>query len=308
MKEKFIDRKDQQANKIFERRTLSSDYRTIIPLLSPGMEILDVGCGTGTLTNEVASYIGDGTITGLDNTQSFIDSGNERYGSTQNLNLVCSNIFDYQPPHPFDLIITARTMQWLSDIPRALGLFKSWLKPGGQISILDYNHTAIEWKPAPPESMLTFYRTFLKWRADAGMNNRVADEIGALLQEAGFHSVQVINADQTYKKGEANFDTNLAIWNKVAQSRQMVTEGYISDELRLQAIAEYSQWIETEATSMTLKMNDVRAKVLSPFIRFAPTDTPRAGRKSTAQGYDDQCRQPQPSFYFNGGEGYPHCL
>lgn len=261
MKEKFIDRKDQQANKIFERRTLSSDYRTIIPLLSPGMEILDVGCGTGTLTNEVASYIGDGTITGLDNTQSFIDSGNEHYGSTQNLNLVCNNIFDYQPPHPFDLIITARTMQWLSDIPRALGLFKSWLKPGGQISILDYNHTAIEWNPAPPESMLKFYHTFLKWRADAGMNNRVADEVAALLQEAGFHSVQVINADQTYKKGEANFDTNLAIWNKVAQSRQMVTEGYISDELRLQAIAEYSQWIETEATSMTLKMNDVRAKV-----------------------------------------------
>jgi hypothetical protein len=109
--------------------------------------------------------------------------------------------------------------------------------------------------------MLTFYHTFLKWRADAGMNNRVADEVAALLQEAGFHSVQVINADQTYKKGEANFDTNLAIWNKVAQSRQMVTEGYISDELRLQAIAEYSQWIETEATTMTLKMNDVRAKV-----------------------------------------------
>jgi len=225
------------------------------------MEILDGGCGTGTLTNEVATYIGDGTIIGLDNTQSFIDSGNELYGNTKNLSLVCSNIFDYQPPHPFDLIITARTMQWLSDVPRALGLFKSWLKPGGQISILDYNHTAIEWTPAPPESMHTFYHTFLQWRADAGMNNRVADEVATLLQEAGFHSVQVINADQTYKKGEANFDTNLAIWNKVAQSRQMVTEGYISDELRLQAIAEYSQWIETEAKSMTLKMNDVRAKV-----------------------------------------------
>ena len=261
MKEKFIDRKDQQADKIFERRTLSSDYRTIMPLLSSGMEILDVGCGTGTLTNEVASYIGDGTIIGLDNTQSFIDSGNELYRNTKNLNLVCSNIFNYQPPHPFDLIITARTMQWLSDIPRALGLFKSWLKPGGQISILDYNHTTIEWNPAPPESMLTFYHTFLQWRADAGMNNRVADEVAALLQEAGFHSVQVIHADQTYKKGEANFDTNLAIWNKVAQSRQMVTEGYISDELRLQAIEEYTRWIETEATSMTLKMNDVRAKI-----------------------------------------------
>jgi len=261
MKEKFIDRKDQQANKIFERRTLSSDYRTLLPLLSSGMKILDVGCGTGTLTNEVAAHIGDGTIIGLDNTAAFIDSGNELYGSTKNLSLVCSNIFDYQPPHQFDLIITARTMQWLSDIPKALDLFKSWLKPAGQISILDYNHTTIEWNPTPPESMLEFYSTFLKWREDAGMNNRVANEVDVLLQEAGFNAIQVINADQVYKRGEDNFEVSLAIWNKVAQSRQMVTEGYITDELRLQAIEEYTRWIETEATSMILRMNDVRAYV-----------------------------------------------
>ena len=261
MKEKFIDRKDQQANKIFERRTLASDYRTLRPLLKPGLSVLDVGCGTGTLTNEVASHIGDGTIIGLDNTASFIDIGKEHYAETENLDLVCVNIFNYQPPHQFDLIITARTMQWLTDIPKALKLFKSWLKPGGQISILDYNHMAIVWDPAPPETMQEFYRTFLRWRADAGMNNQVADEVATLLQQQGFESIETINADQVYHKGEADFETNLGIWIKVAQSKQMVTEGYITDELRLQAIADYTHWIETEARSMTLKMNDIRAYV-----------------------------------------------
>ncbi|OOG17812.1 methyltransferase [Sphingobacterium sp. CZ-UAM] len=260
MKEKFIDRKDQQANKIFERRTLANDYRTILPLLKPGLAILDVGCGTGTLTNEVASLIADGTVTGLDNTQSFIDIGNQQYGDSANLSLVCDNIFSYEPPHQFDLIMTARTVQWLSDIPTALQRFKSWLKPGGQLSILDYNHTAIEWNPAPPASMLEFYHTFLKWRADAGMNNRVADEIATLLQQQGFTGIETINADQTYTKGDDHFQTNLGIWIKVAQSQQMVIEGYITDELRLKAIADYSNWIETEALSMTLKMNDVRGK------------------------------------------------
>ena len=260
MKEKFIDRKDQQANKIFERRTLANDYRTILPLLKPGLAILDVGCGTGTLTNEAASLIADGAVIGLDNTQSFIDIGNQQYGDSANLSLVCDNIFSYEPPHQFDLIMTARTVQWLSDIPAALQRFKSWLKPGGQLSILDYNHTAIEWNPAPPSSMLEFYHTFLKWRADAGMNNRVADEIATLLQQQGFTAIETINADLTYTKDDDHFQTNLGIWIKVAQSQQMVIEGYITDELRLKAIEDYSNWIETEALSMTLKMNDVRGK------------------------------------------------
>lgn len=261
MKEKLIDRKDQQANKIFERRTLGNDYRTILPLLKPGLNILDVGCGTGTLTNEAASLIKEGTAIGLDNTQSFIDSGSQRYADTANLSLVCENIFSYEPPHQFDLIMTARTVQWLSDIPEALKRFRSWLKPGGQLSILDYNHTAIEWNPALPSSMLEFYQTFLKWRADAGMNNRVADEISAMLEQQGFTGIETINADQTYTRGEDHFQTNLGIWIKVAQSRQMVIEGYLTDELRLKAIEEYNNWIETEALSMTLKMNDVRGKV-----------------------------------------------
>ncbi|WP_398455753.1 trans-aconitate 2-methyltransferase [Sphingobacterium thalpophilum] len=261
MKEKFIDRKDQQANKIFEKRTLVRDYRTILPLLKPRLTVLDVGCGTGTLSNEVASRIAPGPVIGLDNTEAFIADGSRQYGGTNNLTLICDDIFNYQPPHQFDLIMTARTMQWLRDIPKALRQFKSWLKPHGQLSILDYNHTEIEWDPEPPASMLEFYQTFLRWREDAGMNNRVADEIAPLLYQQGFTAVEIINADQTYTRGEEHFETNLGIWTKVAQSKQMVTEGYISDELRLKAIDEYAAWIQTDAISMTLKMNDVQSKL-----------------------------------------------
>ena len=35
------------------------------------------------------------------------------------------------------------------------------LKKGGKISINDYNHTKVEWSPAPPKSMLDFYEAFL---------------------------------------------------------------------------------------------------------------------------------------------------
>ena len=48
--------------------------------------------------------------------------------------------------------------------------------------------------------MQAFYNTFLKWRQDAGMNNRIAEDLPNLLEEAGFHSVEKINSDEFYNE------------------------------------------------------------------------------------------------------------
>ena len=132
------------------------------------------------------------------------------------------------------------------------------LKPGGTISILDYNHEALEWMPEPPASMQTFYNTFLKWRKDAGMNNRIGDDLPDLLKEVGFHSVQRINSDEFYNAEREDFKSRVGIWSKVAASTQMVEEGYLDDSLRLKAIEEYNSWVENECISMTMKLNEVR--------------------------------------------------
>ena len=138
---------------------------------------------------------------------------------------------------------------------------KSLLKPNGLISILDYYHTNLIWNPSPPESMQAFYNTFLKWRADAGMNNQIAVDLPQLLKEVGFHSIEKINSDEIYTKGNSNFKSKLGIWSKVAGSTQIVEEHYLDNALRLQAIEEYNHWIESSALSMTMKLNEVRGKV-----------------------------------------------
>ena len=40
----------------------------------------------------------------------------------------------------------------------------------------------------------------------------------------------------------------------------MVKEGYLNEELRLQAISDYNLWVEKEAVSMTMKLNEVRGE------------------------------------------------
>ncbi|CAM3882147.1 Putative methyltransferase [Flavobacterium branchiophilum] len=257
---KHIER-DEEATKIFDNRSLAVDYRTLIPILKEGMLILDIGCGTGSISKDIANKIGDnGKIIGIDNTEKFIISGKNSYNNVKNIELIHCDLFDYETNEKFDLIISARTLQWLSNPKLALTKMKSLLKPDGIISILDYNHNKLVWNPEPPNSMKEFYKTFLKWRSDAGMNNGIADALPTLMKEIGLEEIEKINSDEHYEKHREDFKSKVGIWSKVAGSKQMVEEGYLDDNLRLKAIEEYDKWIENEAISMTMKLNEVRGK------------------------------------------------
>ncbi len=262
MKENKHIQRDEEATKIFDNRSLANDYKNLAPILKPGMKVLDVGCGTGAISKDIGAIVGvNGKVTGIDNTESFILSGRESYKDIKNLELIHVDLFDFNPEEKFDLIISARVLQWLSNPKEALLKMKSLLKPNGQISILDYDHTNLDWNPSPPESMQAFYDTFLKWRHDAGMNNRIAEDLPKLLEEAGFHAIEKINSDELYNDERADYKSKIGIWSKVAGSLQMVEEGYLDNELRLKAIEEYNHWIATEAISMTMKLNEVRGKI-----------------------------------------------
>ncbi len=258
---KHIEREGQDATKIFDNRSLRVDYRTLEPILKKGILVLDVGCGTGSISRDVANIIGNsGKVIGIDNTEKFIKSGKETYKLIKNLELIHSDLFDFETNQKFDLIISARTLQWLSNPTDALLKMKSLLKPNGIISILDYNHNKIEWNPEIPTSMKEFYNTFLKWRSDAGMNNAIADELPMLFKEIGMVDIEIINSDEHYERYREDFNSKVGIWSKVAGSTQMVEEGYIDDNLRLKAIEEYDKWVENNAVSMTMKLNEVRGK------------------------------------------------
>jgi ubiquinone/menaquinone biosynthesis C-methylase UbiE len=252
-------KRDESANKIFDNRSLEKDYRTLVPILKPGMNVLDVGCGTGAISKGIADRVGPtGQVTGIDNTEAFIISGKETNKAVANLELIHADLFNFETGEKFDLIVSARTLQWLSTPQEALVKMKSMLKPGGIVSILDYNHEAIEWQPLPPESMQRFYATFLRWRADAGMNNHIAEDLPGYFEEAGLGSIEVLNSDEVYTKGNENFLPKIGVWAKVAGSTQMVEEGYLDDNDRLRAIEEYNKWIESDAVSMVMKLKEVR--------------------------------------------------
>jgi ubiquinone/menaquinone biosynthesis C-methylase UbiE len=264
MKEnKHIEREEKGATEMYDNRSLENDYRTLKPILKKGMIILDVGCGTGAISKDIAKIVGEkGKVIGIDNTKKFIESGKKNYSEIKNLDLIHSDLFDFQSEEKFDLIISARVLQWLTTPKEALLKMKELLKPNGQISILDYNHEALDWKPSPPKSMQDYYKIFLEWRKNAGMNNKIAEDLSDMMNEVGLSSIEVLNSNEHYERENENFEYNVGIWSKVASGlNQIVEEGYIENEYRLQVIEEYNEWVEKEAISMTMKLNEVRGKM-----------------------------------------------
>lgn len=257
--QKEVKREGKGTAKLFDERSLAADYATLPPLLKQGWRVLDVGCGTGAISKGIALKVGStGHVTGIDNTAYFIESGKETYASVTNLELIHTDLFAYEPAENFDLITAARTLQWLSNPQEAVVKLRSMLKPGGILSILDYNHEALEWKPEPPASMRKFYATFLRWRGDAGMNNHIAEDLPAYFEEAGLANIEVLEANEVYTKDQPNFEHKIGIWSSVAQMTQMVDEGYISNDDRLLAIEEYNNWIQSDAQQMTMKLKEAR--------------------------------------------------
>lgn len=240
---------------VLDTRTIENANANLLFVLQPGLSVLDVGCGSGTITKGIARYAGK--VTGIDRSEELISLANVNPG---NVTFLVGDILDYTPAEKFDIITTARTLQWIANPKEVIKKMVSLLKPGGLLCVLDYNHEAIQWDPAPPQSMLDFYAAFLKWRADAGMDNAIADHVVDLVHVQAL-KINVTQQDEYAERGMEGFDTHISLWKKVAETRgnQLVADGYITEAARLQAIEEYGMWAKEEAKSMRLYLKATHA-------------------------------------------------
>lgn len=240
---------------VLEARTVENANANLLDVLKPGLSVLDVGCGSGAITRGIAKYAG--RVVGIDRSEELIQLANE-HNTADNLSFIVGDIMTYAPAERFDIITTARTLQWMAGPEGVIRQLITLLKPGGLLCVLDYNHEAISWEPAPPASMRHFYDAFLKWRADAGMDNAIGDHVGELMANCGGVDIVVQDRHEWVAGGQEGMD----IWKKVAETRgkQMVSDDYITEAERLQAIADYAQWMKESAVSMRLYLKAIHAR------------------------------------------------
>ena len=100
-----------------------------LELLSPqmGERILDLGCGTGQLTQEIAKR---GAIAiGIDKAPTMISHAQKNY---PNLQFEVADATNFHVEEPFDAVFSNATLHWIKEPERAIACIWQALKAGGR--------------------------------------------------------------------------------------------------------------------------------------------------------------------------------
>ena len=108
--------------------------------IRPGERVLDVGCGCGETTLELARRVGaPGFVTGIDISELLIDTARQRADSS-NLSNVRFEAADAQtfplPPQSFDLVFSRFGIMFFDDPEAAFSNLRKALRPGGRLSFV----------------------------------------------------------------------------------------------------------------------------------------------------------------------------
>jgi SAM-dependent methyltransferase len=147
-----------------------------LPPLPADAKILDVGCGSGTQTRDLATLTG-GIITAVDNHQPFLDTlmkRAEETGTKDRIKTVCASM-DALPfeKGQFDLIWSEGAI-FIIGFENGLKTWKPFLKKGGYIVVSD----SAWFEPNPPPELM-------QWWEKEGYMPGTEEQLKAQIRNAG---------------------------------------------------------------------------------------------------------------------------
>ncbi|MEV6103930.1 methyltransferase domain-containing protein [Streptomyces sp. NPDC051940] len=144
-------------------RTAENSAAYLLGELRPGLRVLDVGCGPGTITADLAERVAPGRVTAVDTAPGVLEDARaeaERRGATT-VDFAVADVerLDF-PDDSFDVVHAHQVLQHVGDPVRALAEMRRVCRPGGVVAARDSDYAAMTWYPAAPEldDWLALYR------------------------------------------------------------------------------------------------------------------------------------------------------
>jgi SAM-dependent methyltransferase len=135
-------------------RTAENSAAYLLPALQPGQSLLDVGCGPGNLTLDLAARVAPGRVVGVDRSEAVLELARAEAAATEGAPDVTFAVGDaYALPFEdgtFDVVHAHQLLQHLGDPVAALRELRRVARPGGVVAVRDADYAGMTWYPASP--------------------------------------------------------------------------------------------------------------------------------------------------------------
>ena len=136
------------------RRTAKDSAAYLIPHIKRTDHILDVGCGPGTITADLAALAPQGRVIGIDAVESVVQQATE-HAASRTLNNVTFRKVDANvllfDDDTFDIVHCHQVLQHVKNPVEILKEMRRVAKPGGLVAAREADYITFAWYPEPPE-------------------------------------------------------------------------------------------------------------------------------------------------------------
>ncbi|MFF0902917.1 UNVERIFIED_CONTAM: methyltransferase domain-containing protein [Kocuria sp. CPCC 205316] len=187
------------------QRTAENSAAYLLPLLRPDMVVLDVGCGPGSITLDLAGHVPQGRVVGVDvGEEALVLARGEaaRRGDTRTEFLLADIVRLPFPDGVFDVVHAHQVLQHVADPVAALREMARVCRPEGWIACRDADYEAMTWYPGSP-GMARWWEVY---RAMARLNGGEPDagrRLKSWCLQAGLTEVQAGASTWCYTTAES---------------------------------------------------------------------------------------------------------
>jgi ubiquinone/menaquinone biosynthesis C-methylase UbiE len=246
-------------------RNIANSASFMVTRLRPESQILDVGCGPGTISAELSLITTVGGVIGIDLSPEVLRIAREAHPrqSYPRLDFEQGDLYRLRfPDSSFDVVYAHQVLQHLSQPIDAIQEMRRVLRPGGIIALRDADYGAFAWSPPMPEfdSWMSMYQEVTRRN---GANANGGRFLKGWVQSAGFNLIEVSGSVWSFSTPEDRNWWGTSWAERVLESdfaRQAVEYG-IADQNILENISQaFRRWSEGETSVFFVPNFEIIAK------------------------------------------------
>ncbi len=239
---------DVAACEFFSRRRARTHAGFFLPYLRPGIRLLDIGCGPGSITIDLAQCLAPGEVVGVDIEPTQIERARQLAAQKQVTNVRFNVADTYALPNAdcsFDAVLMHGVLEHRRDPERALREVLRVLRPNGVLGArhADFGGFLIEPAVAPLDQFASLFSQLMRHN---GSDPHAGRHQLQWLRAAGFDRVAVsASYDCWTSSADETRETSRFLHSLFSDSdfaRQLISAGLANTDLLTQFHTAINDW------------------------------------------------------------------